>query len=235
MTSVKNKTVFITGATSGIGLATAQLLLSKGFNVVIYSLDIPKKNPEIKTLKLNGRVLIAKGDIRSQKSVRRAMNSAVKKFGSLDVLINNAAVAQSKEFYKTTPKDWDFIFDIDIYGTLNVTHEALTIMKKQRSGMIVNIASGAGEYGIENLSLYSMAKAMIINFAQSLADEVKRDRISVLAIAPGSTATGMFKKLFPGQKAYHTPQQVAEVIAKAIEGTIAPDNRLIVDVFHHIK
>ena len=233
MNSLNNKTVFITGGASGIGLATAQLLLSKGFNVVIYSLDIPQ-NPEIKSLKLNGRILFTKGDIRSQKSVHRAMSSAVKKFGSLDVLINNAAVAQNKEFYKTTPKDWNFIFDININGTLNVTQEALAIMKKQHSGIIVNIASGAGEYGIENLSLYSMSKAMIINFSQSLADEVKRDKISVVTIAPGSTSTGMFKKLFPGQKAYHTPQQIAEVIFKAINGTAVPDKRLIVDVFHHI-
>ncbi len=235
MIEIKNKTIFITGGASGIGLSTALEFLSKNANVVVYSIDIPD-SPEIKKIKSSDKAMLIKGDIRKASEVKKAMNLAVKKFGSLDILINNAAVAQNKEFSKTTHKDWSFVFDINVKGTLTVTQEAIKIMKARHSpGMIINIASGAGEYGIKNLSLYSMTKAMIINFSQSLADELKNNQIKVITIAPGSTSTLMFKKLFPKDKAYYSPRQIAEVIYKTAAEEIKPDNRLIVDVFHHIK
>jgi 3-oxoacyl-[acyl-carrier protein] reductase len=234
MISLKNKTVFITGATSGIGLEAAKILLDEGANVSIYSVIIPDK-PDVKELKRHPHALLFKGDIRSQKDVGKAVKETTKKFGGIDVLINNAAIAQRKDFVDTTPKDWDDLIDVNIKGTLNITHEILKIMLSKKSGMIINISSGAAFDGIGHLSLYSLTKAAVMNFSQSLSEEIKPKGIDVLTIAPGSTNTGMFKKVFPGHKPHHTPKQVAEVIIKAAKKEIFPDDKLVIDVFYHTQ
>lgn len=233
---INNKTVFITGATTGIGLETAKLLLEERANVVIYSISIPK-NPEINTLKKQKNILIIKGDIRNKKSVKSALKKTTKKFGKIDVLINNASIAQRKDFEKTTQKDWDAMIDINIKGTLNVTQIILKQMLRPQiqSPMIINISSGAGYEGIEHLSLYSLTKSAIMNFTHSLSDELSNKKIDILTVAPGSTDTQMFKEVFPGQKPHHTPKQVAQVIIKTIKKEILPDERRIIDVFHHAK
>jgi 3-oxoacyl-[acyl-carrier protein] reductase len=234
MISLKNKTVFITGATSGIGLETAKILLDEGANVTIYSINIPNK-PEVKEIKKHPHVLLLKGDIRSQRHVRKAVKKTVKKFGSIDFLINNAAIAQRRDFMDTKPKDWDDLIDINIKGTLNVTHQALEQMLKQKSGMVINISSGAAFDGIGHLSLYSLTKAAVMNFSQSLSEEVKAKGIDILTVAPGSTDTEMFRQAFPKHKPHHTPQQVAEIIIKVAKKEIQPDDKLVVDVFYHTQ
>ncbi len=237
MTTTKIKTAFITGGASGIGLATAHLLLSKGYNVVIYSPDIPKTT-EMKELNLNGRVLLAKGDVRKRNQVRKAMEAAEKKFGSLDILINNAGVAKREDFLRTTEKDWDFVIGVNVKGVFICMQEFIKLCETSNSCQgktVINIASGAGIYGVDEIAVYSATKAAVINITQGLNEELKKLKMNFVTVCPGSTNTKMFKGLFPKEKPYHTPQQVADVIFKAIEKTITPDDRLIVDVFHHIK
>lgn len=229
---IKNKIVFITGGVSGIGQATVEDLMARGARVAIYANNLPQ-TPEMSALQTHQNVLIFEGDIRDEQTVASAAQKTKETLGAIDVLINNAAVAQRKAFADTTSEDWDFVIDVNIKGTLTVTHAILPIMRQQKSGVIVNIASGAGLYGIENLSLYSLTKAALINFSQSLADEVKADNISVFTVAPGGTATKMFATCFPGEQPLQTPRQVADVIVRSIMGEISPDDRLVVDVFRH--
>lgn len=228
----KNKTVFITGGSDGIGLATVKLLAQERFNVFSFSINSPAKEQK-NDLEKNFSVEFFEGDIKKENQVKKGIKKAIKKFGGIDFLINNAGLAQNKEFLLTDQKDWDKIIDVNIKGTLNVTRNALDVMLKQRSGTIINISSGTGIYGVEKLSLYSLTKAALINFSQSLKDEVSKYNISVFTITPGSTATKMFEECFPGQKPHHTPEQVAEVILKSIKGEIIPDQRQIIDVFKH--
>jgi len=231
--SVKNKIIFITGGATGIGLATAEKLSKEGAKVAIYSYGADNID------KSKG-FLAFEGDICDREQVRKAIAETVKKFGGLDILINNAAVAQRKSFMETTEKDWDFILDVDLKGTFTVTQEAIKVMRSGRLEMrneklIINISSGAGLYGIEGLSVYSAAKAGLIAFTQALAKETNHFGIKVVAITPGSTDTKMFREAFPNEKPQHTPEQVAEVIYKTIIGEIKPDDRLVVDVFHHTR
>lgn len=232
MYNIKGKTVFITGGATGIGLETVHALLKKGAFVTVYSLSF-KNTPEYKFLQKNKNTLWCKGTITSVRGVKNAIEKTIKKFGSIDVLINNASIAQKKEFIQTTQKDWDAIINTNIKGTLNVTQQVLRVMKKQKYGIIANISSGAGLRGIENLSLYSLTKAALINLSQSLSKEIKGDGVEVVTITPGSTATTMFATCFPGEKPHHTPEQIAEIIIHVIEKKITPDDRLIVDVFKH--
>ncbi|MCX7616273.1 MAG: SDR family oxidoreductase [Patescibacteria group bacterium] len=233
--NLKNKVVFLTGGSSGIGLATAKKLLLEGAKVTIYSLEIPK-DEEIKKIAANENALIIKGDICKAQEVAKAVSATLSKFQKIDILINNAAVAQRKKFIQTTKKDWDFLIDVNIKGTLTVTKEVLKEMiANPKGGMIINIASGAGVLGIGELSLYSLTKAALINFSQSLSQELSDYGIKVLAITPGSTDTQMFRKLFGERKAFHSAEEVAEVIIKSIKEEIKPDERLIIDVFHHTR
>ncbi len=232
MNNLAGKTVFITGGTTGIGLETAKLALEEGANVVIYSIAVPG-SPDITALKRSARILIIKGDIRNSKKVKSAVASVIKKFGSIDILINNAAIAQRKEFIKTNKKDWDLTIDINIKGTLTITQEILKRMLQKKSGMIINISSGAGMDGIGNLSLYSLSKAAVLNFSQSLHEEVSKKGIDVFTIAPGSTDTKMFHSVFPDHKPHHTPKAVAQIIIKSAKKEIHPDDKLIIDVFYH--
>lgn len=230
--SYKNKTVFITGGGSGIGFETAKKLIDEGYFVCVYSTSIPNTK-EIAKMAKNPQILFIKGDIKNRLQLISGIKKTLKKFGRIDVLINNAAIAENKEFIKTSKKNWKKIIDVNIGGTLNVTKEILKIMANQKSGMIINISSGAGIFGVENLSLYSLTKAALINFSQSLHNEVKKLGIDVFTITPGSTNTKMFKKCFPNQKPHHTTSQVADVILKSIKKEIIPDDKFIVDVFYH--
>ncbi|MEK7149962.1 MAG: SDR family oxidoreductase [Patescibacteria group bacterium] len=234
---VKDKTIFITGGADGIGLATAKKLLFEGANVVIYSLDVDKvKNENLDS----DKVLILKGNVRFRNQVKKAMKKAIKKFGSVDVLINNAGVAKRENFLETDNNDWDFIFDVNVKGVFICTQEfiknqQLTTNDQQQNKLIINIASGVGIYGSAGLAVYSASKAAVINISQSLNDELKDENVKLVAVCPGSTDTKMYQELFPSKSAHHTPEQVAEVIYKTIIGEIKPDDRLIIDVFQHTR
>jgi NAD(P)-dependent dehydrogenase (short-subunit alcohol dehydrogenase family) len=234
MISLNNKTIFITGGGTGIGLASAEKFIKEGANVVIFT----------KTLELNGKkypiqkTLIIQGDVTKRTEVRKAMEEGIKKFGSLDILINNAGVAKRENFLETNEKDWDFVIDVNVKGIFICIQEFIKALKKDslktEGKIIVNISSGAGIYGVDEIAVYSATKAAVINITQGLNEELKNLGIKFVTVCPGSTDTKMFKGLFPEEKPYHTPEQVAGVIYKTITGEIKPDERLIVDVFHHI-
>jgi NAD(P)-dependent dehydrogenase (short-subunit alcohol dehydrogenase family) len=233
--STKNKTIFITGGATGIGLETARQLASEQCNVCVFSKSAPK-DPGAKEFfsQDSQHILFVRGDITKAAEAKSAVQKCIKKFGGIDVLINNAALGgKTKLFEKTTPKEWEQLLKVNIQGTLLVTQLVLPFMKKQKSGCIINISSGAGLYGIEGLSIYSLTKAAVLNFTQSLAQEVSGFGIRVITITPGSTDTRMFKTLFPGKKPHHTAAQVAQVIVRAIKKEVEPDSRHVIDVFYH--
>ncbi len=242
---IKGKTVLITGGAEGIGLAIAKKLLAEGANVVIFSLDA---DDNLRGSFNSEKVLALKGNVRFRNQVKKAMRKAVKKFGAIDVLINNAGVAKRENFMQTDNKDWDFIFDVNVKGIFICAQEFVRTrinadLKKRinadakptDSGMVINIASGVGIYGSAGLAVYSASKAAVINISQSLNDELKDVGVGFVAVCPGSTDTKMYHNLFPERKPHHTPEQVAEVIYKTITGEIKPDDRLIVDVFQHAR
>ncbi len=229
---IKNpKTVFITGGATGIGLATARLLLSQGYNVAIFSLTKPLPQ-DFEILRAMPNALVLQGSVTNQKQVEAALQKTIKKFGSLDVLINNAGISQKKLFIDSTPQEWDAIMNVNIKGVLVVTRAALSHMHK--GGLIINISSGSALHPIPHLSIYSLTKAAILNFTRSLDAEIKQHGVRAVVITPGSTQTALFEKASPGKTALYQPQDVAVVIADTISGKQKPDKYRVVNPFRHL-
>jgi NAD(P)-dependent dehydrogenase (short-subunit alcohol dehydrogenase family) len=223
--------VFITGASSGIGLATAKLLLSQGYNVAIFSLTPPEpKDAEI--LRHIHSALVLRGDITKEMQIKKALQKTVQKFGSLDVLINNAGISQKKLFADSSPKEWEIIININLKGTLLTTKCALPYMRK--GGLVINISSGSALHPVPHLSLYSLTKAAILNFTQTLDAELQPRGIRAITITPGSTQTALFEKASPGKNPLYQPEDIAVVIADTISGKKKPDKYRVVNPFKHL-
>lgn len=183
------KTVLITGGSRGIGSACVKLFSEKGYNVAFSYLT---SETEALELEKNFKNVVAfRADV-SDRSQVDAMVSAVKKqFGSVDILINNAGIAQSKLFSDITEDDFDRMVAVHLKGMFNCTQAVLDDMINKKSGKIINISSIWGITGASCEVHYSMVKAGVIGFTKALAKELALSGITVNAIAPGVVDTDM--------------------------------------------
>ena len=171
------KTVIITGASKGIGRATAKKFAKEGFRVVISEIT---------------EVISIKADISKKEEADFLVSETVKRFGKIDVLINNAGISMySTLFTDTDEKDWQQIFNVNLFGMFNVTKAALPFMIHEKSGAVVNVSSIWGVSGASCEVLYSSAKAAVNGFTKSLSKELAPSGIRVNAIAPGVIETKM--------------------------------------------
>ena len=179
----KSKLIFVTGASRGIGASIADMFASKGHHVVYGYHQTPITNPKVFSVKV---------DISSRKSIKKAIDLSYKHFGkNIDVLVNNAAIAQEKTFLNITDDDWAKMLDINLQGAFRFTQEVLPNMIKNNWGRIINITSIGGQWGGFNQVHYAASKAALINFTQSIAKIYSLYGITSNAIAPGLVATEM--------------------------------------------
>lgn len=180
-----SKTIFITGASSGIGQATALYFAANGWNVVA-TMRAPEKQD---TLKNSENILVLKLDVEQAETFNEVIDTAISKFGGIDVLLNNAGYGQHGLFEATTSEQIQRQFMVNLFGAMEITRALLPHFRKQRSGNIITITSGVGRVTVPLVSIYAASKFALEGFLESLSFELASQNISVKIIEPGNIST----------------------------------------------
>ncbi len=188
-----SKTVIVTGASKGIGAATAIFFATKGYNVVInYNESYQSASLLSRSLNEQGcKTITVKANVANKLDAQRLISETIDRFGSVDVLVNNAGVSFIGTITETDEYDSDRIFDINLKGVYNCCKAVTPAMVSQKSGKIINISSMWGQVGASCEVAYSAAKAGVIGLTKALAKELAPSGITVNAIAPGLIETAM--------------------------------------------
>lgn len=173
-----SKTIIITGSSSGFGRDTAKLFQNKGWNVVA-TMRSPESEKEMGKLE-NG--LVIRLDVQDPSSIQTTIKEALHHFGGIDALVNNAGYGLMGVFESATPA-------VNVFGLMDVTRAVLLQMRKQGSGVIINISSFGSQVGLPFGSLYNSSKFAVEGFSESLSHELSALGVSVKIIEPGGVAT----------------------------------------------
>lgn len=182
---MQKKTVFITGASTGIGLETALYFQQHGWNVAATMRSPEKASPRLK----KANVMIIRLDVTDLESIKHAFAEALDGFGQIDAVVNNAGYGLSGPFEGATEAQIKRQFDTNVFGLMNVTREILPYFRHQQKGRIINIASMGGRLTFPYYSLYHSTKWAVEGFSESLHYELKPLGIRVKIIEPGATLT----------------------------------------------
>lgn len=227
MRTVGEKRIFITGASSGIGRALALEFARKGARLALASRtfggleDVARE--AARTFGGCPKPLALVCDVRDQMMVRAAIRAAVQGLGGLDILVNNAGVGVYGDAEKTTVEDFQAVMDVNFFGALRCSMEALPALREARRGLIIYIASVAALRGIPYLSAYSASKAALASLGQSLRAELGGVGVDVMVVYPNYTRTDFFlrEKRVGGARrpasGYADPARVAAAVVRAVE------------------
>jgi len=214
----------ITGSARGIGRATALVLAGRGTQIVLVDIapdELRKVKREVE--EKGGEALLIKADLSKLRDIKRIVAATLKKFGKVDLLVNNAGLCSRSSAADVSESEWDRLMEVNLKGTFFLSREALSVMKKQRRGKIINIASLAGKIGgIAVGPDYAASKAGVICLTKSLAKDAAPYGITVNCVCPGVIMTAMTAVLPKKEiKAYRktiplgrigTPEDVANAV-----------------------
>lgn len=221
MQPLRDRTALVTGASRGIGRATALALATQGAKVVVnYARSQEAAQAVVSEITAAGGEAVAIGaDVSQADEVDSLIQETQKKFGQIDVLVNNAGITRDTLLLRMKPEDWQAVIDLNLTGVFLCTRAVSKIMLKQRSGRIINITSVAGQMGNPGQANYSAAKAGVIGFTKTVAKELASRGVTVNAVAPGFIDTDMTSNVkseivkFIPLGRYGKPEEVAGTIA----------------------
>ena len=213
-TNIQGKVVVITGASSGLGQATARLLSVQGATVVMGARRIDRLQALAQELAGRRKALAVATDVTQRDQVKRLVEATVQAYGRIDVMINNAGLMPHSPLERLKVDDWDRTIDVNIKGVLYGIAAALPYMKEQKSGQIINVSSVAGHKVGPGSAVYAATKHAVRALSEGLRQEVKPYKIRTTVISPGAVATELPNSI--------TEPDVSESIHKFYEAYAIP-------------
>ncbi|HZN97500.1 MAG TPA: SDR family NAD(P)-dependent oxidoreductase [Gemmatimonadales bacterium] len=216
-----NPTALVTGATQGIGRATALALGHAGYRVGVIARTEQKIRALVTHLKEEGiEAAGAAADVGVPEPVARAVETLSRALGEAQVLVNNAGILIAKPFEELTLEDWDRTQATNVRSLYLMSRAVLPAMRRRQEGTIVNVASLAGRNGFVGGTAYTASKHAVLGFSRSLMLELRKENIRVITVCPGSVATGMLQDqtmLKADPEKILLPEDVAGTILHAIQ------------------
>lgn len=198
MTRFNDKTVLITGAASGMGLAAARRFLDEGARVVMLDIDEASLRQAAAALPQE-RVLVQVGDTASRETATNAVKATVARFGAIDVLINNAGIASEGDISQTSEEDFARVMAVNVAGYFHMAKAALPELVKTR-GSIVMTSSVSGLGGDWEMFAYNTSKGAVTNMVRAMALDAAKDGVRVNAVNPSFTKTGMTAEMLEDEE-----------------------------------
>lgn len=220
MQKLTDKVTIITGASKGIGLATAYRFAQEGSNLML----IARSENSLKDIsediqkKYGTKVIVKGADISKPEEIEKAFEVFTKNFSKIDILINNAGRGIFNYIQNGSIKEWKEVIDLNLTGLIYLTHLSANLMIKERKGHIVNISSVAGRIGIPGWSVYCATKWAVVGFSESIRKELLKYDIKVTVIEPGVVKTDWGENMpeeWIRQRAHMNalaPENIAEAI-----------------------
>jgi len=193
-----NKTVIITGASRGIGKATAEKFCREGWNVLVNYMKSEKAAFELQAVLKNmgtGAVELYRADVSNRMEVDQMVAHCIERFGSVDILVNNAGISRQTLFTDISSNEWDELMDVNLKGVFNCCQSVLPLMINRKSGGIINVSSIWGLVGASCEVHYSAAKSAVIGLTRALAKELGPSNIQVNCVCPGVIRSEMNNRL----------------------------------------
>ncbi|HHU32109.1 MAG TPA: SDR family oxidoreductase [Clostridia bacterium] len=209
-----NKVAIVTGASQGLGVEIAMQFAKNGASVVLVARTYSKiKKLADEIVASGGKALACAADISKEEDVKNLVNQAVETFGTVDILVNNAAAHKAIPVKDLSLEDWNLQINVNLTGTFLCSREVLKPMMAQKSGKIINISSSSAKHFFPGFGAYAASKGGIVSFSQTLAEEVKDYNIQVNAIYLGLTNTEYTRsRMDVDPSTMLQPDQVADVI-----------------------
>lgn len=212
------KTIVITGAKQGIGLATTKKFLAEGWNVMMADLADASVVADELGQQYEGRVAFTKTDVTKQADLENLLAATLKQFGQVDALYNNAGIFLGGSVTETSVADWDKMMNIDVKSVFLSSKTFLPEMLKQKFGVIINTSSVSGLLGDYGEAAYDAAKGAVTNLTRSMALDYGQYGIRVNAVNPGPTMTPLMTSAMP-------EEQLKAFIAKSpMKRLVAPED-----------
>ncbi|ASN06291.1 SDR family NAD(P)-dependent oxidoreductase [Virgibacillus necropolis] len=190
---LKDKVSVITGASSGIGLATAERLAEFGSHVLMLDINELGKKMAANIVEKGGKASFKKCNVTSSEDCKRVTSEIESEFGRIDVLFNNAGVIRRRNVVELEEEDWDQVVNVSLKGVYLLSKYVIPVMEKGGGGSIINTGSGWGLKGGDNAAAYCAAKAGVVNLTRAMAIDHGVQNIRVNCVCPGDTETALLK------------------------------------------